>query len=541
MNNKRIRPDRIGSIGEGRFRELCELAGLAISKPFPDMTGKDFSVEFDFVEPIRSLTLDTRPSALEFIAQVKTIGHSSRRVSLDLRVAERLVRNPTPTFLVIVRLPHGAREDQAIPDVEISLIHIHNGIIETILKRLREEHLQGSTELNKKTVSFGIKKSYPVGQDPLELKKYLLSCIGNDIFKYIDIKREFVASCGYEQGRYRVSLEFDKLSIDDFYDGILGLTDLPAIRVDHFDRRFGISILNEAESIGGRSILKFEPSACATVKLSVTGRNSGKSIFLDGELFLPDRFITEGVFRFRVKTTLIEWMVGNEGVRVFLSEDRHREPHPLETFLRAYDCLCMVAEEPFNVIFSIKGMSDIVFNVDRTESASDMTFFAAMIPVLEAAMELRKRAKASDKPILIGDLIEQRFHITSIYKLLTGSTDINMSFQTDLPVQSLHLLPSDALYIVRFAVGSSFYGCAFRSRIEPKAECDRVNWVCSQLTLLDTDELSGDLRSEYLNFRERLISISGIKSVIEESIISKRKSSSDAEPAEGLQSPSPPV
>jgi hypothetical protein len=104
MSTEKIRPDRLGNIGEGRFRELCELAKLTVSKPSPDMTGKDFHVEFPFLEPNGSHTLDTRPAALEFYAQVKTIVAPKTRIVLSLRVAERLARDPKPTFIAVVRL-----------------------------------------------------------------------------------------------------------------------------------------------------------------------------------------------------------------------------------------------------------------------------------------------------------------------------------------------------------------------------------------------------------------------------------------------------
>jgi hypothetical protein len=222
MSTGKIRSDRVGNIGEGRFRELCELAGLNVSKPSPDMTGKDFHVEFPFLEPNGSHTLDTRPAALEFYAQVKTIVSPKTRIVLSLSVAERLARDPKPTFIVVVRLPAESKHG-SIPEYgDISLIHVYDDVLEAILKRLRQAHVAGSAKLHKQNISFTIKSTNFIEVNPLAIRARVEEYIGKSMIEYAKLKHKQILELGYEVNRFELNLQFEALPPGEFVDGLLG-------------------------------------------------------------------------------------------------------------------------------------------------------------------------------------------------------------------------------------------------------------------------------------------------------------------------------
>jgi hypothetical protein len=68
------------------------------------MTGKDRHVEFPFVEPVGSLTFDTRPAPLACYVQVKTLLAKNDRFEMPLSAAERLARETKPCFVAVLRI-----------------------------------------------------------------------------------------------------------------------------------------------------------------------------------------------------------------------------------------------------------------------------------------------------------------------------------------------------------------------------------------------------------------------------------------------------
>ena len=287
MSTEKIRPDRLGNIGEGRFRELCELAKLTVSKPSPDMTGKDFHVEFPFLEPNGSHTLDTRPAALEFYAQVKTIVSPKKRVVLSLSVAERLARDPKPTFIVVVRLAAGSKHG-SIPECrDISLIHVCDDVLAAILKRLRQAHAAGNAKLHKQDVSFRLHSANFVEINPQAIRGRVEEIIGKSMIEYANLKHKQVTELGYELNRFDLKLQFDAVRPSEFVDGLLGLRDLPTLRVEHFERRFDISLPVDNHSILQKSKIKIEPHLVAKCFISLIGRTSGQASELSGNLYYP--------------------------------------------------------------------------------------------------------------------------------------------------------------------------------------------------------------------------------------------------------------
>jgi hypothetical protein len=518
MSTEKIRSDRLGNIGEGRFRELCELAGLNVSKPSPDMTGKDFHVEFPFLEPNGSHTLDTRPAALEFYAQVKTIVSPKTRVVLSLSVAERLARDPKPTFIVVVRLAAGSKHGSIPEYSDISLIHVYNDVLAAILKRLRQAHVAGNAELHKQNISFKLNSANFVGINPQAIRSRVEELIGRSMIEYANLKHRQVTELGYGLSRFELKLHFDAVRPSEFVDGLLGLRDLPTLRVEHFERRFGISLPVDDHSIFERSKIKIEPHPVAKCFITLTGQTSGQAAHLSGHLYYPGQLaIDVGVKKLLVKSSLINIVIDEEGLNIKLQGGQNKQSYPLDIFMNSYKLIELLSREPCHLNIKIDGSPDIFIPIDAPINGGDIAFFKAILPVLEAAAQLRLRANAPDTPVHIEQVVRQRSEIMEANEALF-ERGVSISFETELPKTDVTLAPAESLFTAGFAIDCSYYAYAVRARVEPTTKADRVIWLASDVTPLVIEPLSGDIRQDYERFKERMIAISGIKTIVAQSV-----------------------
>jgi hypothetical protein len=514
MNTEKIRSDRIGNIGEGRFRELCELAGLTVSKPSPDMTGKDFHVEFPFLEPNGSHTLDRRPAALEFYAQVKTVVSPKKRIVLSLSAAERLARDAKPTFIVVMRLPAGSKHGNLPEYLDIYLIHVYDDVLEAILKRLRQAHATGSTNIHKQTISFVIEEENLVEFNPLAIRDRVEAYIGKSMIEYANLKHKQIVELGYEPNRFGLNIQFDALPTGELVDGLLGLRELPTLRVEHFERRFGIYLRIDDHSIFDKSTIKIEPHPVAKCYITLIGQTSTRVVSLSGNIYYPGQIaIDVGVKKCLVKSELIDIVISERGLVINLSESRNKQAYQLSILGNSYKLMDLVSSEPCHLDIKIDGMRDMFFPLDAPIREFDAKFFKAMLPVIEAAAQLRLRAHSPDTPVYIEKLVQQRFEIMEANQVMFQS-GISTSLETELPKTEVPLTPGASLFTAGFAIDCSYYAYAVRARLEPTTKADSVTWSASDVTPLVVELLSGDVQQDYERFKQRAIAISGIKNII---------------------------
>jgi hypothetical protein len=232
----------IGRRGERAFEDLCERARLRIGKPEPDMTGKDYLVEFPFEDPEGIYTLDNRPIPLSCYVQVKTVTYKTERVKIYLKAAEYLIRELKPAFIAIVRLD----ENENVSGIH--MLHVYDYVISSILKRLREEQAKKSFNLSNKSISFPVDVIAPLDCGTQAVKNLISLKVGNNMVDYANRKKAQLDELGYNDYRYQLSMRFRAMPFEDLVDGFLGLRELPTASFEHFDRRFGINLLNKSFS-----------------------------------------------------------------------------------------------------------------------------------------------------------------------------------------------------------------------------------------------------------------------------------------------------
>ncbi|MHC6157008.1 hypothetical protein ACVSQB_35225 [Bradyrhizobium elkanii] len=146
-----LNADELGKKGEARFSEICSDTKLVRNPSVDhDRTGWDYIVEFEQQAPNGRETLDTRRSPLSAHVQVKTMWNRNDEFRMRLSAAERLAKEPKPAFVYVFKV------NDKLDFVSAYVVHILDGNLATILKRLRKEQAKGtkSHQINKKYISF---------------------------------------------------------------------------------------------------------------------------------------------------------------------------------------------------------------------------------------------------------------------------------------------------------------------------------------------------------------------------------------------------
>jgi len=311
--------DQIGRQGERKFDDLCELAGLIVSSLHPDMTGRDRHVEFPFVEPTAYLSLDTRPSPLACYVQVKTLKDKNTRFKMRLSVAERLARETKPAFICVLRM-NDQREF-----VDMHLLHVYESMLATILKRLRKEHLNGSTHLNQLEISFSIAFGRAVELNPQSLRDVLQAEIADGMHAYAVKKARQLSELGYDEQRIQGKVSFGAVKVPDLVDGLLGLRNLPVKQFDVLERRFGMDVSiaagSQKEEVRWHTF-QIHPTPVSRCTLVSTNNKTGDSASLEGDLYVPAISGLEPEYiKVIVKTTLLTATIARQQICLEATEE----------------------------------------------------------------------------------------------------------------------------------------------------------------------------------------------------------------------------
>ena len=202
--NHPIPNDDLGDWGESQFRSLCASAGLVANKAERDKMGWDFIVEVLPAASVPTLTLDQRPKGLGCRVQIKTHWRSEDddRFAMTLSSAERLAKEPGPSFVLVLTAERGSEGDDP-KLVECHLIHMVDDNLKRVLKRLRETAADPQAKsLAEQTISYSPKLAGqqlpPKGQ---ALRDALIRACGADSLPYFARKDEQLKTLGYESGR----------------------------------------------------------------------------------------------------------------------------------------------------------------------------------------------------------------------------------------------------------------------------------------------------------------------------------------------------
>lgn len=231
--------DELGEKGESRFRELCADAGLICNKADRDRAGWDFIVEFPFTVP-SGQTLDSRVAPVSCHLQVKTLLARNSRVKMRLSSAERLAKEPKPSFVYVLKV-----DKTSLQVTDAYLIHLFDNRLGAILKRLRSEQAQGTdaSQLNKKTLSLTPSDSERIEPTGAVFRKALSSACGDSMSSYCQAKNDQLRKLGFDSPPIRARMQLKLAPNDDISDVFLGIKkEIPVTQFKTVTSRFGIEL-----------------------------------------------------------------------------------------------------------------------------------------------------------------------------------------------------------------------------------------------------------------------------------------------------------
>ena len=473
------------------------------------MTGKDFLVEFPLAAPEGAYTLDTRPIPLSCYVQVKTITCRIHRIKVNLKAAERLVKESKPTFIAIVCLD----ENEEVFDIH--MLHVYDSVTNSILRRLREEQVRGSSNVGSKFISFNLNSTIRLGHGRQAIKEFISLHVGSSMVDYANRKEKLLKELGYDEYRYKLKMRFSALPFEQFVDGLLGLRELPAAAIDHFDRRFGISLPNHELSIGATSTVRIQPHSTGRCTFEVIAQNTRETAKVEGDIYLPSiSAIPEKFFKVRLKTAMIDMHISSQNFHVSMHNDVGDKSYTLKSIYQHYKVAQLLGMTKCEISIKMNNGPIVMSGVVDYQLQENAPFFTWILEVIEAASELLELAQVSDYPVEVDEFIRQGALILRAHEMIGLRGGKLSSVDTEIKVPGLLTDKSRFLFVSGVQIGAAVYAFALRLEVDPEVRGALTRWNISCAELLVIEPLKNNIVNLYLEFQKRMCKISGINNLM---------------------------
>jgi hypothetical protein len=495
-----LNADELGKKGEARFSEICNDTKL-VRNPSTDQdrTGWDYIVEFEQQAPIGDETLDSRRSPLSIHVQVKTMWDTSDRFRMRLSAAERLAKEPKPAFVYVLKV------NKKLDFVSAHLVHILDGNLATILKRLRREQSKGTkpSRINKKYISFNAsnsgRKIEPTGQ---AFRRTVSVFCGPDLNVYIEQKRKQLQDLGFEPGRYQATTTFKIESMGGLVEGLLGLRELQVTAGRAFETRFGIKLsLNEPDF--AKSVMRIEPGRADTCIVTVRETPLALPATFSADIMFPAmRDLPKEHLKILVKSQLFRLVVDGKKVQFTTDEEAIRTARlKIDDWLNFYRmlvALCRGAE----MTLKPERFADASFPL-KLRDASLLDEFEAFQFALEASQRLLKLTGAPEPLVSIEGVAKIAPELLRVDRLFRDPTKASpIGFAADWPTGVPVPAKLDFLCVNFIQMESITVAHASIAEMASISENGQIIWKSQSLKPCDITFLR-DVPTEYERFVAR--------------------------------------
>lgn len=315
-------------MSEDTFSFLCNSIGLIANGSKIDKTGWDFIVEFP--ENLKNQTLaDMEPAPLECRIQVKSTDKKERKVQINLKNMNRLVKAPMPSFICLIEF-HGKNDPQAI-----YLTHIDKSLIERTLKRLRDLSEKNIANFNRRKLTVNFSEKDKVKSISGEaLKAAIEKHIPKGLLSYIKEKEKIIQSVGFESGWAQINFDvIDENPIEKMVDLTLGIVD--EVKVSNFiGRHSRFNILSHkpfVEHESGRIELPdLKPDKICIIKFKESKYGPGYSFKAKLYTSPLNKLLPEEYVKFRIEWNLFNLIfkpyTGETNFQYSFSDDAKETP-----------------------------------------------------------------------------------------------------------------------------------------------------------------------------------------------------------------------
>ncbi len=507
--------DQIGVIGEGRVHQLCILAKLEASKPDPDRTGKDLIVEWPFASLQEGQTYDMRLPPLTCVLQVKSALPGTDHVKLSLAVAERLIRDHRPAFIIIPRLTVDS-EDAEVGD--IGVIHLRGDALARVLKRLRSLSGKSIVKLNDEEIAFTIAGAKHVQPAASKLRRHFEDLIGPDIAAYAIAKDREVNTIGFSANSYKIRVTFPS-SAEDLISRSLGGLPLTASAINLSHTRFGKEapgfphLPSSPFQNGGDLVIQ---PICRRCELVFTSHLTKNILRIDADLITsPFQGLPDELQQYRLRTPLIDLTLRNEGFDVRTRDDQINDLWPLSTWLQTYRLFVMLSAGDAQITVHINGTSarfDLsgflgFENIEPAHILSRERYFRMLAEIIEAVPGLpHPRGRYEDFVKLSPELLRLA-HATVLRKQALK----DLSFKSNHELEPSKMNGETFLIFSKLDIASTSIAFAQKAVFSVKGRKRELHWrSIGQLKLLAAEALSGPDMQSYEEFKDKISCISSV-------------------------------
>ncbi|WP_156464035.1 hypothetical protein [Devosia sp. Leaf420] len=279
---------------------------------------------------------------------------------LSLSAAERLAKDPNPSFIVFFRM-----KDDGTP-VRGHLIHIIGDNLARVLKRLRTAHALKKRDLNKQSISFDPARDGKVFElSPQGLKSAFDTAWGQDPSAYAQHKLMEQANLGYEEGGFAAEA-FVRFENEDHLSRVLmGIEPLRPERYRTYDVRFGIALPHPTNDIFDNADIYLSPRRIDTCRLTVRGKGMITPAVFDTEVSFPWIEAGLGNPTMLIKHADFHLRMTNEAEINFETTDIFRNERSLDEWIGLITLLTAL-REPARIVLEFGRMG--VFDFPMTGS-----------------------------------------------------------------------------------------------------------------------------------------------------------------------------
>ncbi|UZD92119.1 hypothetical protein [Cognatishimia activa] len=500
--------DQIGRVGEDYFQLLANQAQLIVGQVNPDRIGKDRIVEFELADK-NHVSFDKRPAPRSASVQIKTILKSNDRVTVSLSVAERLAKDPRPTFICIIRV------DDEFEVVDMFLVHLLDAQLEKILKRLRQEYSEGNEKLHKASTSFTIADGIEVKRTAKGLKSAFSSIIPEDMENYSKEKFHQIENLGFDATSFLTSnITFSNLTTQDFVDGMLGLKKLDVVSLEVLEERFGIKLPLEMtqEVPNGPGVLEVKPTS--STKGVVSLRNTAQDL----EAKIECDLVFPGIpnlplehLKFIARTEVCDFIIGQDKFKIEPKNSIMADAKlSLEHWINLLTSWEVTSQDDFEVsIYTPEGKRLITGMCNQSDTSSRRTLIGD-ITICQQLQKIREHVSAPDSEISLAEIVASQNEIQLAYCCFfepdTISGDWNFKLDATFPVEKTN---NQTLLIYSFSVGSEEYAFGLRLDVDVTHTEKHIELSAKSFSALQLIRVGIQFKSMKV-FEDTLYKISGI-------------------------------
>ncbi|OCC02323.1 hypothetical protein BA190_23550 [Labrys sp. WJW] len=490
-------PDQLGKMAQTQFGSHCVGGGLIPNESNYDRTGWDYIVEWP--QNINVATLDTRPTPIACHVQTKGAWVGNVSIRLRLSSAERLAKEPKPTFIYIFAvdtLDDTPRFDHA------HVIHVQGDFLALILKKLRETEASAQRAND---VYFDV--TVPKWGTRVELggrafRKFVEDAVGGSMADYITRKQVELQTLGYGPGRFRLTTTFFATS-EDIVEAFLGLKRIEGEVDEHIEERFGISLPMPSLDIG-KGTIDFQPNPSGKCEIRFRKDSNHPASSFKGDLYrVPEALVDPQTARIAVKTDLLTITLtlrkegateGGQDFRILPHQDVIKE----ERFKTAkwksfYDFSASSREGPILIeIINPKSGASMVHGIitpgdDARAEGRRLRRTCFLLQKLERILHVAGRPNMKFR---IRELLDKASDIEIAATLIENPAALSsLGFKTELAQGLTAGLSVPMLYFRSFELGGHEMAYCAKLNVETMSINSEVTWRGSEMKLVTLERI----------------------------------------------------